>query len=772
MSISKNFMESRESIDLDLSQYLLTLKRRWLPVTSIFLATVGLSIFASTLLKPSYEAEGKLLFKIPAFNVVGNNLLSGSSEAGSGGDLKSLVATQNPISTQVEVISSNPLLQQVISKLNLRNKQGQPITVKELQAALTFKIVGGTDVLQVSYKSRNRQEAASVVNTLMSLYLKNDILTNRNEAETTRQFMAKQLPKTQAAVNEAEAKLRKFKQQHQIVDLGEEAKSAVATIGSLDNNLSTVRAQLEETTAQGNELRQKVNLNPQEVMAVSAISQSATVQATVTQLQEIERQLATDRSRFQEGNPIINSLEAKRINLSTLLQQQVRQTIGNNEQVPQGLVRIGDLRQNLIKEFLQSEVQRIGLTQRLASLSNSRTAYEQRMKVMPQLTQTQRQLERQIEVAQSISQALLKKVQELQVAENKNTANARIIVKAIDPDRPKSSQAPLVIALGTLVGAFLATTSILLLELNDRSLKTLKDVRAAFGYTLLGVIPASTARKRKSDLAAAHTTLEVAVRDTPQSLTSEMSRMIQSNLKFLGTDRELKTIVVTSAVPNEGKSKVAANLAASIAGLGHRVLLIDADMRLPVQQHLWKLNRSKGLSEVVTGKAEFKVARWKVMDNLDVLTAGAQTPNPLACIESKRMAALIETANSKYDFVIIEAPPVLVAADALTLGRMSDGILMVSRPGVIDANKAQAAQDIIAISRCNVLGLIVNGIIEKNEFSSYFAYAKEYFVPEQPTTSSLPEGLTRLGETIVSRAAETTALTKPKNSIPFSDLLS
>ncbi len=767
-------MEARESIDLDLSQYLLTLKRRWLPATSILLATVGLSIFATTLLKPSYEAEGKLLFKTPTFSAIGSSLLPSSSEAGSGGDLKSLVSTQNPITTQIEVISASPLLQQTISQLQLKNAKGQLMQVKELQDALTFKIVGGTDVLQVGYKSRNPKEAAAVVNTLMSLYLKNDILTNRAEAQSTRQFMIQQLPKMQAAVNEAEAKLRKFKQQYHVVDLGEEAKSAVGMLGNLDNNLSAVRAQLEEATAQGNELRQKVNLNPQEALAVSAISQSATVQTTVTQLQEIERQLATDRSRFQNDNPIIVSLEAKRVNLNTLLQQQVRQTIGDGEQVPQGLLRIGDLRQNLIKEFLQSEVQRIGLEKKLASLSNSRTAYEQRMKTIPQLTQTQHQLERQIDVAQSTSQTLLKKVQELQIAENKNAANARIIVSAIAPDKPKSSPAPIIIGLGTLAGAFLATTSVLLLEMGDRSLKTIKSVKDAFGYTLLGAIPASGAKKqrRNSSGSPENTTLEIAVRDTPQSLTSEMSRMIQANLKFLSADRALKTIVVTSSVPNEGKSKVAANLAASIAGLGHRVLLIDADLRVPMQQNFWKLSRSKGLSEVVTGKIEFKVAAWKVMDNLDVLTAGTKPVNPLACIESKRMTALLEAAKNKYDFVIIEAPPVLVAADALTLGRMSDGILLVSRPGVIDVDKARAAQDTIAISRCHVLGLIVNGVVEKNEFRSYFAYAKEYFVTEQPTTSSLPDSLTRLGETIGRASQEATALTKTKGSIPFSDLLS
>ena len=754
-------METKEQSDLDFGRYIVALKRNWLPATSIFLTTVGLSVLASTLLKPSYESEGKLLFKLPAFNVVGTNLLPSSSEAGSASDLKSLVSNQNPITTQIEVISSNSLLEQVISQLQLKNAKGKPMKVSALKEALTFKIVGGADVLLVSYKSPDPKEAAAVVNTLMDLYLANDILTNRTEAENTRQFMLKQLPKSQATTNEAEIKLRKFKQEHNVVDLGEESKSAVSVIGNLDNNISAARAQLEETTAQNKELRQKVNLKPEEALAVSAISQSPTVQATITQLQDIDRQLATERSRFKDGNPIITSLEAKQTNLNALLQQQVQQTIGGGRQVPQGLLRIGDLRQNLIKEFLQSEVQRVGVEKRLASLNESRVAYENRVKVIPQLTQTQRQLERQVDAAQSTSQTLLKKVQELQVAENKNTANARVIVSAIVPDKPKVSQTPLVIGLGVLAGAFLATASVLLFEMGDPSLKTLKDVRDAYGYTLLGVIPLANAKKKrksKKDTSPAMTSLEIAVRDTPQSLTSEMARMIQSNLKFLSTEGAIKTIVVTSAVPNEGKSKVAANLAASIAGLGHRVLLIDADMRVPVQQQLWKLNRSKGLSEVIDGKVEFKAVAWKVMNNLDVLTAGSKPTNPLGSIESRRMAALLEAASANYDFVIIEAPPVLVAADALTLGKMSDGILVVSRPGVIDAEKARAAQETIAISRCNVLGLIVNGIVEKNELTSYFAYAKEYFAAEPPTESSLPDGLTSLGATLIRTANQDTAL--------------
>ena len=156
-------------------------------------------------------------------------------------------------------------------------------------------------------------------------------------------------------------------------------------------------------------------------------------------------------------------------------------------------------------------------------------------------------------------------------------------------------------------------------------------------------------------------------------------------------------------------------------------------MRVPSQHHLWQLTNAAGLSEVLVGQSKFNTAACKVMDNLDVLTAGVRPPNPLALLDSKRMASLIKDFSSQYDFVIIDAPPLLLAADGLTLSQMTDGILLVARPGVIDYKSADAVQDMLKQSVQNVLGLVVNGIVEKKEFSSYFAHGKEYFSDEKLT---------------------------------------
>jgi capsular exopolysaccharide synthesis family protein len=240
------------------------------------------------------------------------------------------------------------------------------------------------------------------------------------------------------------------------------------------------------------------------------------------------------------------------------------------------------------------------------------------------------------------------------------------------------------------------------------------------------MIPSSRKKVTLTGLKTEGTAPEHQVINSPHSITSEAYRMLQANLKFLSPDQDLKVIVVTSSVPKEGKSTVSTNLAAAIAQLGSRVLLIDADLHHPQQHHIWDLTNEVGLSEVIVGQTEVKKAMKQVMPNLDVLPSGIIPPNSLALLGSKRMNSLIEDFSKIYDFVIVDTSPLLLVADALTLSKMSDGILLVARPGVIDRVSANATKERLEQSGQNVLGLVVNGVMIENEPDSYFHHARVY----------------------------------------------
>ncbi len=756
-------MISRESIELGLNRCVPMVRRQWIPALGIFASTVVLGPIAANYFRPLYRAEGKLLIerssapKMSDASFVADRLANNKHK-----ESKSSLPVNETIANQLEIISSHSLLARTIAKLQLKNETGKLVAIDDLQARLELSAIDNSDVIQIKYQSPNPQAAARVVNTLMDVYVENDLQHKRAEVEAKLKDVNDRLSAAQGVANKAELAVRQFKQKHQIVDLTEESKSAIGMMRNLETAIDTTRAQIAETTAQSNELRQKLNLSPQAAIAVSAISQSAPIQASIAQLQEVERKLASDRRRFLETNPAIVSLKEKQINLTNLLQQQIAQTVGAGVQTPQGLVRIGELKQKLIKDFLQLEVQRIGSNRKLISLINSQTERASRVKNLPQLTQEQQQLERQVELSRSTQLKLSNRLQELKLAQERSTSTARIIAKALVPVRADLGKRFLIICSSLLLASGLAIGTIVLLELRDKSLKTLQQVKDAFGYKVLGIVPATPKKSLPRGSAPMATTLEVAIRDTPQTVTSEMSRTIQANLRYLSTDRPLKTIAISSSIANEGKSKVAANLAAAIAQVGQRVLLIDADLRVPHQHQFWKLPLKKGLSEVLTKKAKFEIISWKVMNNLDILTAGSKPSDPLACLDSNRMRSLLREVALLYDFIIIDTPPILVAADAIAVGRMTDGILLVARPGVIDAPQAAACRERLQMSDGRVIGTIVNGIVAKNEIENHFANVDRYFSDTPATELPWTEYMTELGKTITDRTQQATGLDRSK----------
>ncbi len=406
-----------------------------------------------------------------------------------------------------------------------------------------------------------------------------------------------------------------------------------------------------------------------------------------------------------------------------MLQGRVAQTVGNQVIRDRDLAP-NEIRQGLMRDYVNSEVQRLSLTSRLASLSAARDTYRRRIFQVPKLEQEQRELERRLEAAQGTYAALLKRMQEVQLTEKQNMGTARIIEMASVPDIGTRSN--VLILFGTILASLLALGTVTFLELRDKSIKTIKEARDLFGYTWLGTIPFSGRLVPRHLRTAEWTVPDLPVRDAPKSMVSASYRMLQANLKFLSLDKRLKSVVITSSVPKEGKSTVAANLAATMAQLGRRTLLIDTDMHHPSQHHIWNLTNEEGLSHVIVGQTDARAAIAPVLENLDVMTCGVIPPNPLAILDSKRMSALVEAFKREYDFVIIDAPPLIVEAEAVTLGRMADGVLVVVRPGVVDFASATMAKELLKQSYQNVLGMVINSAVMENEAQRSYYERDQY----------------------------------------------
>ncbi|MEO1375825.1 MAG: polysaccharide biosynthesis tyrosine autokinase [Cyanobacteria bacterium J06635_10] len=697
---------------IDLGQYWLILKRRWLPAVLVTSSVLGLAAFVTFRQKPVYEAEAKLRFN------KNNNVSSLSGLGGQIGELSGITNLSNPLDTEAEVIQSHPLIRETINKLNLKDGEGETLTHEAFLKKLKVKSIRGTDVLQLSYKSTDPKEAANVVNLLMKDYLANNVENNTAEVRAAREFLQKELPQVEARVVQAEAALRKFKEQNNVVALEEEAKFGVESLKDLSEIITQAQAQLVEATTRSEALQNQLKLQTQKAVALSSLSQSPGVQQVLTEFQKTQDELAVARTRLTDKHPTVINLAQKLQALRKQLERRVGQIVGNGVSVTEPDLQIGELQQSLTAELVKSEVERLAVMNRVGLLRKAFVSNQARLSTLPKLEQQQRQLQRKLQVAQSTYQQLLKQLQEAQVVEKQNVGNARVIASALVPDKPISPKIPLNLALGGFLGILLGVGSALILEAMDKSLKTLDEAKKLLGYPLLGTIPIADQKDKEGQ--------ELPVLNNPYSPASTAFEILQTNLGFTMSDKALKVIVVSSSMPGEGKSFVSANLAVAKAQLGKRVLLIDADMRRPRQHSIWDVPNMTGLSNVLVGQAALHGSTTEALVTLDVLTAGKIPPNPLTLLESQRMASLVKDASNDYDFVIIDAPPLTAVADALNIGKLADGMLLVVRPGVANTGSVNAAKSLLEQSGQRVLGMVVNGVTADNSYGGYY-YSKGYY---------------------------------------------
>ncbi|MHA6250715.1 CpsD/CapB family tyrosine-protein kinase [Oceanobacillus sp. CAU 1775] len=208
----------------------------------------------------------------------------------------------------------------------------------------------------------------------------------------------------------------------------------------------------------------------------------------------------------------------------------------------------------------------------------------------------------------------------------------------------------------------------------------------------------------------------------PKSPISEQYRTIRTNIQFSSIDKDLRTILVTSSGPEEGKSTVTANLAVAYAQQGKRVLLIDADLRKPTVHYTFRLNNLTGLSNVLVGENVLEEAvNTTDMETLDVLTCGPIPPNPSELLASRRMEKLLKEALLAYDMVIFDTPPVLAVTDAQILANIVDGSVLVVRSEKTEIEAAQRAKEALEPAKAKLLGTVLNGR-EKSASNYYYYY--------------------------------------------------
>ncbi len=704
---------------IDFSRYWQVLKRRWIPATATFAGILTLSLVAALASEDVYQAEARLQIKPESPDRIGID--DGTPE------LKGTVLTKDPIETEAQILQSRPILERVIKELDLKSKNGKTLTYKHAIKSFKVSPIIGTELLQVNYEDPDPDVAVAFVERAVELYSEGFTLADRGETKKARDLIDKKLPEAEDAVIQAEENLRLFKNRNGISDVDLQGTNDVNALSRIESQINQVNAQLNDVNARYNRLQSQLGMNWQEASAVSSLSQSKSVQQTLTQLQKVKVELAQKQNFLSDSAPQIISLREEQADLTALLEREISSTLGSGQQ---GLARnvnilsLGNLKQSQLSEFANLGLRREGLEQKLASFRGEYNKIQRRSNLSPQLQEQQRQLERKLKAAEGTYDTLLKSQNDTGFLIDRDIDKVRVIADAAIAEDTVNPDGKVIVAAGAMMGALFGMALAFLLDLKDNTIKNTQEVENMFAYPLHGVVPDLSLTGEVGQLQLPGTTVD----DIPGQMTAMMPlkqayQNIQVNLKLQDADVEKKVIAITSSVPQEGKSSVSANLAIARAQCGQKILLIDADMRRPSQHRIWEITNQIGLSNVLQGEMQWQDGIQNMMHNLDVLPSGSIPDNPIALLDSPAFNDFVKDVAQNYDQIIFDTPPMIGIPDAKVIGKIADGFLFVVRPGVVDYSSAKVAKKILSDTGQRVLGIIVNGANmnhEPNYYNSYY----------------------------------------------------
>ncbi|NEZ54408.1 GumC family protein [Adonisia turfae] len=696
--------------DIDFQKYFRILRQYWLPGVLIWNIPIILSIITLINSEDIYQASGKLLLKKrdPTPNLVS---AENTTELGT---LESLSNTTTPLDTEKEILLSNPIIEKTIQVSNLNDVDGQPLTYEDFIENLSVKNEPGTDVLRIRYQSTDPQEAKSVVDTLMKNYVDNNIKANRAGAAAARDFINQQLPRAEAELLEAENAVRRFKEENILLNPNAESTEVISQTSSLNNRVNTIKAELIRITGQISALQSAVDLDINEALTLNILNQeNSGVQKVLSELQLVEDRLIIQRAEFTDKSPIVIDLENRRLALETQLENRIFEVIGRSEEVSSQILQAGDLQKELSADLIRSEINRQGLLDELAFLEEQLEFLNLRTREIPRLEQQYTELVRRLDNAQIAYNTLATSLQRTRIIESQNIGNAEIISPAVISLNPVSSGSKTIVIIGFLIGGFLYIITVFVCHLLDPRLRTGKELSQLLNYPLLGEIPFGSGGVYPYNLDINSSIdvaeiLEISLTSYLDPISVEAYRGLRDKIRDLIEDSSLKTFTVISFLNGEGKSTIAANLAAAISELGKRVLLIDSNSHNPSQNKIWEKSSSEGLENFLLGHITWENVKQKINSNLDILLAGHSSLDTSLLIGSERMNQLIQHLKKEYDLIIIDTPSLNQYPESLSLSRMTDGILLVSRLGMINSSQAVTARNMLKKINKNILGLVVN----------------------------------------------------------------
>ena len=600
------------------------------------------------------------------------------------------------------VFSNGDAPSEAIATGSLAN-QPRPPEVAAFLGSLSVKRIPNTRLMEVTYESTDPGQAARILNAHLETYKALNIQGHYEATTEATTWLREQLNDLKRKVEKSENDRINYERQNQI--WGVDDKQNMTTQRLLELNKDV-------TDAENDALKKRALYEYAESGALEAVPQIRDNPA----LQEMQKRRADLSAQYMD------SLNQYGPNFPKVqrLQAQIK---GMDDQIAKE--RKGIVVQ-LLSDYNQAKARQDLLTQRLDEQKAETNAMSEKM-VQYNI------LKREAEANKRMYEGLQTKLREAGIAASLKASNIRVIDPAMIPSTPARPARTRNIALAFLVGLVGGVGLALLREYLDNTVKTPDDVETLVRLPSLAVVPAfgTADESKKAVMLKGRSSnghekrIELVAQLLPKSQMSEAFRALRTALLLSQPDQPPQVILVTSALPQEGKTTTAANLAVTLAQLGDKTVLVDADLRKPGIGRLLNLASGKyaGLSSYLAGASSLDLVSvpHPAIPNLVAIPTGPLPPSPADLLSSHRLADAIAELRTKFKFVIVDSPPILAATDAVILSVQVDGVLLVVRSGETPKEAFTRSRDLLSSVKSRLLGVVLNAV-DASAPDYYYSY--------------------------------------------------
>jgi succinoglycan biosynthesis transport protein ExoP len=699
-------------------------KRKWTVIVSIVVVFVAAGLI-SVRMTPIYDAAARIIISQRAPNPL--NFKDSDQTSITAG------SQQDDIATQLKVMQSETMAELVINRLNLdrrpdfagklqtissggitvsqspdQERSRQEQLIRKFLSGLKVQQVPSTSIVEIKYSNPDPSLAAEIANTITSTYIEQNIKARYDSTMQAADWLSKQLADLQIKMETSQAKLVQYQKEHSIVGTDDKQNLTVDKLDELNKELTQAQAD----RIQKESLYQvAITSNPG---GLGPVLQDPLLMSLRQQQTQLQAQYALLSTGFGPAYPKVLEIKNQLDQVDKSYREEVQNSV------------------NRIQNDYQTSVKREQMLQ---------AALAQQTDVADQLNENAIEykfLKQEADSNRLLYDGLLQRLKEASLAAGLDSSNIRIVDEARVPLHPARPNIPMNLEFALLIGLVGGVAIAFAMEALDTTIRTPEQAETVSGLPILGVIPLQSSFDKAVTSIAKARLLKTFPRNgerprplisylEPQSETAEAYRALRTSILLSSVSHPPRSILVTSSVPQDGKTITCVNVGIVLAQQGKRILLVDADMRRPTIHKIFGMSGQTGLSNILTGNAKVSDAiQATVQPNLFALPAGPIPPHPSELLSSALMQDLLKRWREEYDHIIIDSPPVISVTDAVLLSVQADAVLLIIRSGQTTTAHVRRTRNLLQSVKASLLGVVVNAADLASPDYYYYYYGSKY----------------------------------------------